>query len=221
MPAKVAKAPKRSLSACNELLSAEADEAPLSTSPGSSAGPLVASVAKDVAVDEFFHLPDESAAPSKKLKQWMRLDAAVVLVWYEGGLLAGLIAEAGPTSGKETPGYLRMQAQGGYRWIIPVKSGHWLARALPTKFASTWGGQRVYHAKGLVVGCKGGSDVDPATIPLVMEELKMLAQDEGYKADVARIRVDITDAEAEALVSRSYDKADPTTKCDKCPLPRF
>jgi hypothetical protein len=58
-------------------------------------------------------------------------------------------------------------------------------------------------------------------MPLIMEELKALAEHEDYKPNVAKIRVDLTDEEAEALVSGAYDKADPATKLHKCPLPRF
>ena len=221
MPAKVAKAPKRPLTSGNDGLLALEGASPPAALPALDAKPPAPDAAGGGDVEEFFRLPDESAVSAKKIKQWMRLDAAVILAWHDGALLAGLISEAGPSVGKDTPGYVSMQAQGGFRWIIPVKADHWLARALTGKFASTWSNQRVYHAKGLVVGCKGASEVEPATMPLIMDELKALAAHEDYKPNVAMIRVDLTDEEAEALVSGAYDKADPATKLHKCPLPRF
>jgi hypothetical protein len=169
--------------------------------------------------DDSLRVLDESTSSTETVKQWLRKDAGVVLARYDGAVLAGLIVEAGPGSGKETPGYLTMQALGGYRWIIPTQADHWLARALTPKFESNWSGQRAYHAKGLVVGCKGANDLEEATPLLVVEELSKLMKHEDYKPDVAMIRVDLTDAEAEALMSEQYDKVDPTTKLHKCPLP--
>jgi DNA polymerase III epsilon subunit-like protein len=158
--------------------------------------------------DEFFHLPVENAATLQKWYQWRQPDRVVVFVHHDQKILAGVITESGREVPKEGLGVQFMRAAGGFRWIVPVNSSHWLAKALQplrAHFATRCAGRNVFHASGLVVGCNQGWG---ATGDRITEGLIRVAytrpRTQALAPEPLELHIELTDDQALQLKHASY-----------------
>ena len=180
--------------------------------------------------DAIFALPEtpQTAAAEEAIKKMQQSKATFVACKYKGGLAAGQIIEVGPaivSNPLETPTAEKFKLMGGFNIIVTVKplfpaKPHWLLETVADKsYATKWSRGPSYIAKTLVVGI--GSHDYPAPTKETIVDLLRDIQASGTYSSINHVSVDLTEEQAEDLMTKEYDKTVKDLWEAKCPMKRL